>query len=107
MGVINGNGHAAPRRPDHSAHYFASVSGGQAGAHLRSRATGHAHRASDIDLAISAPDISAAEWRDLCEALECTPIIYDLDIVREEDVIDEQLRAAMQRDGIVVYRSDV
>jgi predicted nucleotidyltransferase len=71
-----------------------------------SRATGHAHRASDIDLAISAPDISAAEWRDLCEALECTPIIYELDIVREEDVIDEQLRAAIQRDGIVVYRSD-
>ncbi|MCL6540863.1 MAG: nucleotidyltransferase domain-containing protein [Roseiflexus sp.] len=70
------------------------------------RATGHAHRASDIDLAISAPDISAAEWHDLCEALECAPIIYELDIVREEDVIDEQLRAVIQRDGIVVYRSD-
>lgn len=27
-----------------------------------SRATGNARRASDIDLAISAPDISATEW---------------------------------------------
>lgn len=40
------------------------------------------------------------------EALESAPIIYELDIVREEDVIDEQLRAAIQRDGIVIYRLD-
>lgn len=71
-----------------------------------SRATGNARRASDIDLAISAPDISATEWCSLYEALESAPIIYELDIVREEDVIDEQLRAAIQRDGIVIYRLD-
>lgn len=30
--------------------------------------------------------MSVAEWHDLCEALENAPIIYELDIVREEDV---------------------
>jgi predicted nucleotidyltransferase len=38
-----------------------------------SRATGTAHRASDLDLAISAPDATAAEWLDLCDALEKRP----------------------------------
>lgn len=68
-----------------------------------SRATGAARRASDVDLAISAPDMSVAEWHDLCEALENAPIIYELDIVREEDVLNERLREAILRDGVVIY----
>lgn len=71
-----------------------------------SRVTGAARRASDIDLAISAPDMSVAEWHDLCEALENAPIIYELDIVREEDVLDERLREAIRRDGVVIYPSN-
>ncbi len=71
-----------------------------------SRATGAARRASDIDLAISAPAISVGEWHDLCEALENAPIIYDLDIVREEDALDERLRETIQRDGVVIYQSN-
>lgn len=68
-----------------------------------SRATGAARRASDVDPAISAPDMSVAEWRDLCEALENAPIIYELDIVRGEDVLNERLREAILRDGVVIY----
>ena len=38
-----------------------------------SRATGKARRASDIDLAIEAPDLSPARWHALQEALEQAP----------------------------------
>lgn len=71
-----------------------------------SRAAGAARRASDSDLAISAPDMSVAEWHDLCEALENAPIIDELDIVREEDVSNERLREAIRRDGVVIYQSN-
>ena len=40
-----------------------------------SRATGHSRRASDIDLAISAPDASADQWLELTDALDEAPII--------------------------------
>src|SRR4051812_30622238 len=40
-----------------------------------SRATGRARRASDIDLAISAPEATAEQWLELTEALESAPII--------------------------------
>jgi predicted nucleotidyltransferase len=71
-----------------------------------SRAAGAARRASDVDLAISAPDMSVAEWHDLCEALENAPIIYELDIVREEEVSNERLREAIRQDGVVIYQSN-
>ena len=38
-----------------------------------SRATGHARRASDIDLAISAPEATAGQWLELTEALDRGP----------------------------------
>jgi predicted nucleotidyltransferase len=38
-----------------------------------SRATGHARRASDIDLAITAPTATPDEWLELTEALEEGP----------------------------------
>ncbi|BBP03123.1 hypothetical protein TPL01_25610 [Sulfuriferula plumbiphila] len=37
-------------------------------------AAGRVRRASDIDLAIEAPVLAPARWRDLIEALEQTPI---------------------------------
>lgn len=69
------------------------------------RATGAAGRTSDVDLAITAPDMSSSAWHDFCEALECAPIIDELDIVREEDVVEERLREAMQRDEVVMCQS--
>ena len=48
-----------------------------------SRARGIARRSSDLDLAISSPEATPTDWAELCDALENTPIIYELDIVRD------------------------
>lgn len=68
-----------------------------------SRATGEASRASDLDLAIFAPEATAAEWADLCEALENAPLIYELDVVRPERATNDRLRAKIEREGVRVY----
>lgn len=86
MGVIDDHSDATFARPGCPAQNSAPICGGRQARIFGSRVTGAARRASDIDLAISAPDMSVAEWHDLCEALENAPIIYELDIVREEDV---------------------
>jgi predicted nucleotidyltransferase len=70
-----------------------------------SRATGHARRASDIDLAISAPSATAAQWAKVCEALENAPLIYQLDIVRAEQNTNPTLKEKIDREGIVIYPS--
>jgi predicted nucleotidyltransferase len=68
-----------------------------------SRATGNARRASDLDLAISAPNATAEEWADLLEALEQAPIIYELDLVRLDQTVNARLREKIEREGITVY----
>jgi uncharacterized protein len=68
-----------------------------------SRATGTARRASDLDLAISAPGATTAEWLDLCEALEDAPLIYELDLVRSEGLANDRLREKIAREGVIVY----
>lgn len=68
-----------------------------------SRATGHARRASDLDLAIIAPDATSAEWGDLCDTLENAPLIYELDLVRPEQTTSERLKEKIQREGIAIY----
>ncbi len=68
-----------------------------------SRATGHAQRASDLDLAISAPEATAGEWLELCEALEDARLIYELDLVRCEGLTNERLKERIARDGVTVY----
>ena len=71
-----------------------------------SRANGTARRASDLDLAISAPTASAAEWADLCDALENAPLIYELDLVRAEEAVNERLKERIAREGVTVYPGD-
>ena len=68
-----------------------------------SRANGTARRASDIDLAIYAPAVTPRRWADLCDALERTPIIYDLDLVRPELSGNEQLKAKIANDGVAIF----
>lgn len=68
-----------------------------------SRATGHARRASDIDLAIFAPGIRPMEWSDLCEALENAPIIYEIDIVRPDKLPEGRLKEKIARESIPIY----
>lgn len=68
-----------------------------------SRANGTARRASDLDLAISAPTASATEWADLCDVLENAPIIYELDLVRPEQTVNERLKERIAREGLTIY----
>jgi len=68
-----------------------------------SRATGHARRASDIDLAISAPDATASDWLELTEALEQAPIIYEFDLVRPERADNPRLLEKIAREGVPIY----
>lgn len=68
-----------------------------------SRATGQSKRASDIDLAIAAPDASTAEWLALTAAIAEAPIIYQLDIVRIERTENPQLIDKIAREGVAIY----
>lgn len=68
-----------------------------------SRATGHARRASDIDLAISAPDATPVQWSELTAALDEAPIIYEFDIVRPERIDNPRLTEKIDREGVPIY----
>ena len=68
-----------------------------------SRATGEARRASDIDLAVSAPDATSGQWLDFTEALEATPIILEFDVVRTERANNSRLMEKIEREGVVIY----
>jgi predicted nucleotidyltransferase len=67
-----------------------------------SRATGHARRASDIDLALDAPDVSPARWHALLDALQHAPIIYTLDVVHLNTLDDATLKQSILRDRIAL-----
>ncbi|MBL8694392.1 MAG: nucleotidyltransferase domain-containing protein [Planctomycetes bacterium] len=68
-----------------------------------SRANGTARRASDIDLAISAPDATADQWLELTDAIEAAPIIYEFDLVRRERAQNSKLLKKIEREGIRIY----
>jgi proline iminopeptidase len=68
-----------------------------------SRATDAARRTSDIDLAIIAPDMSPAEWADLCEQVEESPIIYQIDMVRFDTLSQEPLKERIIQEGVPIY----
>jgi len=68
-----------------------------------SRATDTARRASDLDLAVSAPEATPTEWADVYDALENAPLIYELDIVRPERMTNPRLKQKIAREGVVIY----
>jgi predicted nucleotidyltransferase len=68
-----------------------------------SRATGTARRASDIDLAISAPDATADEWLEVIDALNDAPIIYEIDIVRLDRAGSPRLMERIALQGAPIY----
>ncbi len=68
-----------------------------------SRATDQSRRASDIDLAISAPDATADEWLQLTEAIHEAPIIYEFDLVRTERTHNPRLIEKIAREGVPIY----
>ena len=59
--------------------------------------------ASDIDLAISAPDITTEEWLSFTDALDELPIIYEFDVVRTERLDNPRLVEKIAREGISIY----
>ena len=68
-----------------------------------SRASGRNRRASDIDLAISAPEADAADWLELADALAEAPIIYELDLVRPERIDNPRLLEKIAVEGVSIY----
>jgi predicted nucleotidyltransferase len=68
-----------------------------------SRATGHARRASDLDLAVSAPEATPSEWANLREDLENAPLIYEIDLVRMEHLTNSRLKDKIDREGLPIY----
>lgn len=68
-----------------------------------SRATGDARRASDIDLAVFAPEMTDSEWSELRDALDEAPLIYNMDIVRMETLSQDKLRKRIDADGVVIF----
>ncbi len=68
-----------------------------------SRATGTARRASDIDLAISAPHATADQWLELTEAINAAPIIHEFDLIRTERALNPRLMERIAREGVSIY----
>ncbi|MCC6144922.1 MAG: nucleotidyltransferase domain-containing protein, partial [Candidatus Hydrogenedentes bacterium] len=68
-----------------------------------SRAKGTAKRASDIDLAVVAPEMSPVEWAKFLGALNESPIILMMDAIHLDRLRDEALRARISEEGIEIY----
>lgn len=68
-----------------------------------SRALGSARRTSDLDVAITAPSATPADWADLCDAIENAPLIYELDVVRTDRTLNPHLKARINHEGILLY----
>lgn len=64
-----------------------------------SRALGRARRESDIDLAVLAPEATAEEWQDLCEALERAPVVFNIDLLRLGDSTPQILANKISCEG--------
>lgn len=64
-----------------------------------SRALGRWRRESDMDLAILAPEATAEEWQDLCEALEQAPVVFDVDLLRLGESTPRGLAEKISREG--------
>lgn len=68
-----------------------------------SRAKGSAKRASDIDLAVSAPAMTVQKWSQLQEDLEGAPIIFEYDLVRLDELPPGALREKILKEGKRIY----
>ena len=64
-----------------------------------SRALGRERRDSDMDLAVLAPEATAEEWQDLCEALEQAPVVFDVDLLRFGESTPRGLVDKISREG--------
>lgn len=67
-----------------------------------SRARGDHMPRSDVDLAVDAPGIGVKEWFELEEAAEMAPTLLKIDLA-DMSGISEDMRAAIGREGLVLY----
>lgn len=63
-----------------------------------SRSTGRARPESDIDLAVDAPGLAAADFDALQRRLEALPTLHKLDVVHWQSVADPVFRERIERD---------
>jgi predicted nucleotidyltransferase len=69
-----------------------------------SRALGYARRCSDLDLAIEAPEATPEQWQTLREKLEKAPLVFDMDLVRLDKNMSDQLAVKVNNQGKTLYR---
>ena len=69
-----------------------------------SRAQGNYRNASDIDLAIDGPEMSRSDFARLSSQFEEAELLYKVDVIRLQDVLDERLRGYIERDGRVFWQ---
>jgi len=72
-----------------------------------SGATGVGDRSRGLLIYVSAPTATAADWAELCDALENAPLIYELNLVRPEHTTNERLKEKIAREGVTIYPEDV
>ena len=65
-----------------------------------SRAQGAARRGSDLDLAVSAPGMSATRWSDLVEAFEESCLPWTTDTVRLDELDPGPLLNSIMATGV-------
>ena len=68
-----------------------------------SRATGESRRASDLDLAVFAPEATIREWAELREVLEDAPLVFEIDLVRADALADSRLADKVAAEGLTIY----
>jgi proline iminopeptidase len=68
-----------------------------------SRAKGNYREGSDIDFAISAPNMSDNEFSRLWNALDDLPLIYKIDCLHLEKLQNPTLKENIYKQGIVFY----
>src|SRR5712692_11043204 len=68
-----------------------------------SRARGDHRDQSDIDLAVDAPEMPPGEFSRLLSRLEELGLIYRVDLLRLQDVLDEGFRSRIERDRKIFW----
>jgi proline iminopeptidase len=68
-----------------------------------SRATGAYRSYSDIDIAVMAPAMTDREFSSLWNALDDLPILFKLDAVHFERVVNPRLRENILNEGVDLY----
>ncbi len=67
-----------------------------------SRARGDEEEKSDIDIAIICPNIADMEWFDLCDRIENTHTLLEINVIKF-DTAGKELQNKILEEGIVLY----